>query len=64
MAHGFINDKSSNGRFDSLAKALNKMGYDSLAIDFSGSGESDDDALTAENQISDMRYAICNQICN
>lgn len=58
LAHGFTNDKSSNGRFDNLSLALNEQGYDALAIDFSGSGESDDAALTKENQNNDLKTAI------
>jgi len=58
MAHGFTNDKSSNGRFDDLAEALNKAGYDVLAIDFSGCGESDDDSITLNNQVDDLNSAI------
>lgn len=58
LAHGFTNDKSSNGRFDCLSEKLNKAGYDALAIDFTGSGESDPGALTLENQLDDLKYAI------
>lgn len=58
LAHGFTNDKSSNGRFDMLSEALNESGYDALAIDFSGSGESDDAPLTIENQIDDLKQAV------
>ncbi|MCK8060298.1 MULTISPECIES: alpha/beta hydrolase [unclassified Fusibacter] len=58
MAHGFTNDKSSNGRFDTLAEALLKQGFDSLVFDFSGSGESDDDELTSLNQANDMESVI------
>lgn len=58
LAHGFTNDKSSNGRFDILSEALNESGYDVLAIDFSGSGESDDAALTLENQIDDLKQSV------
>jgi pimeloyl-ACP methyl ester carboxylesterase len=58
LAHGFTNDKSSNGRFDLLSKALNESDYDALAIDFSGSGESDDAALTLENQVDDLKQAV------
>ncbi len=68
MVHGFTNDKSSNGRFDNLAMTMSEIGYDSLAIDFSGSGESDDAALTAEIQAEDMQsvidYAIENSYHN
>lgn len=58
LAHGFTNDKSSNGRFDLLSEALNESGYDALAIDFSGSGESDDAPLTIENQVDDLKEAV------
>lgn len=58
MAHGFTNNKSSDGRYDELALALNKNGYDALAIDFSGCGESDDADLTVQNQIDDLNSTI------
>ena len=58
MAHGFTNNKSSNGRFDKLAEALNSLGYDALSFDFSGCGESDDDVITASNQTDDLNSAI------
>ncbi|MCM1989729.1 alpha/beta hydrolase [Oceanirhabdus seepicola] len=58
MAHGFTNNKLSNGRFDSLAEDLSNIGYDALAIDFSGCGESDDDAITSKNQVDDLNSAI------
>lgn len=58
LAHGFTNDKSSNGRFEKMAKALNHDGFDTLALDFSGSGESDDGALTAGNQYDDLHGVI------
>lgn len=58
LAHGFTNDKSSNGRFDSLAEALNVIGFDTYSLDFTGSGESDDGALTVENQTDDLITAI------
>ncbi|MBS4538966.1 alpha/beta fold hydrolase [Clostridium sp. D2Q-11] len=58
MAHGFTSNKASRGRFDKLAEALNKAGYDALAIDFSGCGESDDDFLTVEKEVDDLNSAI------
>jgi len=58
MAHGFINNKFSNGRYDKLAAALNAIGYDALAFDFSGCGESDDDAINADNEVDDLNSAI------
>ena len=58
MAHGFTGDKSEWGRFDKTAEALNKAGYNVLAFDFSGSGESDNDSLTVDKQVDDLNCAI------
>ncbi|MBZ9569768.1 alpha/beta hydrolase [Patescibacteria group bacterium] len=58
MAHGFTGDKSEWGRFDKTAEAFNEAGYNVLAFDFSGSGESDDDSLTVGKQVDDLNCAI------
>lgn len=58
LVHGFTNDKSSDGRFERLMEALNQCGFDAFAFDFSGSGESDDDALTLEHQTDDLSSII------
>lgn len=64
MAHGFTNDKSSDGRYDRLAVALNDRGYDALAIDFSGCGESENADLTVQNQIDDLNSTLNHVIEN
>jgi esterase/lipase len=58
MAHGFTNDKYSNGRFEKLASAWNSIGHDSLAFDFSGCGESESDFITVSNQVDDFKSAL------
>lgn len=58
MAHGFTNDRSSNGRFDRIAQHLNDAGYGTFAFDFSGCGESDDETLTAAKQVDDLLSAV------
>lgn len=58
LVHGFTNDKSSNGRFDRLATFLNNKNIDTIAFDFTGSGESDDGALTAQNQQEDLKTVL------
>lgn len=58
MAHGFTSDKSSRGRFDRIGQSLNEFGYNALAFDFSGCGESDNDSLTVAKQVDDLRAAI------
>ncbi len=58
MSHGFTGDKSEGGRFDKIAESLNKIGYNVLTFDFSGCGESDDDTLTVNKQVDDLKSAI------
>ena len=58
MAHGLINDKSSQGRFDELAEAFNQTGYNVLRFDFSGCGESSVDILSTHNMIDDLQCAL------
>ncbi|HTP13914.1 MAG TPA: alpha/beta hydrolase [Bacteroidota bacterium] len=58
LAHGFTSDKSALGRFDSLSEALHQAGYNVLAFDFSGCGESDPEILAAHNMVDDLRCAV------
>jgi pimeloyl-ACP methyl ester carboxylesterase len=58
MAHGFTGDKSEWDYFDRIAESLNDAGYNVLAFDFAGSGESDDEALRVGNQVNDLGTAI------
>ena len=58
MCHGFMSDKHSKGRFDRLATAFYKSGHSALNFDFSGCGESDDDILTVEKEVDDLKSAI------
>jgi pimeloyl-ACP methyl ester carboxylesterase len=58
MAHGFCSDRHSRGRFDRLATDFSTLGYDVLTFDFSGCGESDDDVITAEHEVEDLRAVI------
>lgn len=55
MVHGFTSDKSSRGRFDYASLALKQKGLSTLAFDFAGCGESEDDVLTIARQIEDLR---------
>ena len=58
MCHGFTSDKNSRGRFDKLAKSFNELGFSALAFDFSGCGESDNDSLTMDKEVDDLKSAI------
>ncbi|MDR7856600.1 alpha/beta fold hydrolase [Tissierella sp.] len=58
MCHGFMSNKYSRGRFEKLAIAFNECGFSALAFDFSGCGESDNDSLTIEKEVDDLKSAI------
>jgi len=58
MAHGFCNDKSSQGRFDRIADALHREGLSVLRFDFAGCGESDDDTIAIGKEVEDLRAAL------
>lgn len=58
MCHGFMSNKHSKGRFERLATAFNESSYSALLFDFSGCGESDDDILTVEKEVDDLKSAI------
>ena len=58
MCHGFTSDKFSRGRFEKLSKAFTGLGYNALAFDFSGCGESDDDSLSVDKEVDDLKWAI------
>lgn len=58
MAHGFTNNKSSQGRFDRIADALNQLRFNVLAFDFSGCGESDPEIIHAAKEVEDLHAAI------
>lgn len=55
LCHGFTSDKNRN---QTLARALNQAKIDAFAFDFSGCGESDDQFITVENRIDDLKSAI------
>ncbi len=58
MCHGFTGDRHEWGRFDKLAEAFNETGFNVLTFDFSGSGESDDDSISVEKEVDDLKSAI------
>ena len=58
MAHGFASDRRSRGRFARIAAALAEAGLTSLAFDFGGCGDSDDDVLTLDHLVDDLQAAI------
>ena len=58
MSHGFTGDKTEWGYFDRVAEELNEAGYNVLAFDFAGSGESDDEPLRIDKQVEDLECAI------
>lgn len=58
MSHGFTGDRTEWGYFDRIAEDLNEAGYNVFRFDFSGSGESGDNAITVEKEVDDLDSAI------
>jgi len=58
MCHGFTGDKSEWGKFDKTAEKLYDEGYSVIRFDFSGCGESEDEFLTLDNQIDDLKNVL------
>lgn len=58
LSHALANDKSERGKLDAVANKLNESGFSTLAFDFSGCGESDDDTLTIKKEVEDLKSAI------
>ena len=58
LCHGYTSDRYSRGRFPAVAQALAAKGISSLAFDFAGCGESDDDVLTLDGQVADLLEAL------
>ncbi|AOV94594.1 hypothetical protein AQV86_01555 [Nanohaloarchaea archaeon SG9] len=57
LSHGYTGDKSEWGYLDFIARELNGSGYNVLAFDFAGSGESDDEPLRIDRQVHDLGVA-------
>ena len=57
MAHGFASDRLFAGPLPLIAAALAGAGFASLAFDFGGCGESDDDVLAIAGQVADLQAA-------
>lgn len=55
FAHSFLLDRHNLGWFDIFAKSYRAAGYATLQMDFSGCGKSDDDVISLENQIEDLK---------
>ena len=58
LSHALANDKSERGKLDKVAEKLNESGFNVLAFDFSGCGESDNDTLTIGKEVDDLKSAI------
>src|SRR4030042_4720629 len=58
MCHGFTGDRHEWGKFDKIAEAFNETGFNVLNFDFSGSGESENEAISVEKEIYDLKSAI------
>lgn len=56
LAHDFLTDRHGlSGRLDFVAEAYRAAGLATLAFDFSGLGDSDDDVITLAGEVEDLR---------
>lgn len=58
MTHGFTGNRVSKGRSEPLAKSLVLSGINAFRFDFSGCGDSQDDTITLDKEIDDLRSAM------
>lgn len=58
MTHGAANGRTANGLFSDIIPTLHEQGYDILAYDMSGHGESQDAIFSLEYAVSDVKAAI------
>jgi pimeloyl-ACP methyl ester carboxylesterase len=58
LCHGYTSHRLRRNRFPVIAEALSTAGYNCLAFDFSGCGESDDDTVTIAGEVDDLHSAI------
>jgi pimeloyl-ACP methyl ester carboxylesterase len=58
LCHGYTSHRLRRNRFPVIAEALSAAGFNCLAFDFSGCGESDDDLLTISGEVDDLHSAI------
>ena len=54
FSHGFLDERSSRGRFTDLMTAYADAGYATLAFDYSGCGRSDDEVVLVSREIEDF----------
>ncbi len=57
FSHSLLANRHSGEHFDRLARVYRAAGYATLEFDYSGHGESDDDIITTEHQVEDLRAA-------
>jgi len=60
ICHGFRGAKENSGKLNPFAERLNRIGFDVVAFDFSGSGASDGEFkdITLSGQTADLRRVI------
>lgn len=55
FSHSFLCDRLSSPHFPALAARYRALGYATLVFDYSGHGESDDDPITSDRRVEDLR---------
>lgn len=55
FSHSFLCDRQSSPHFPRLAAKYRDLGYATMIFDYSGHGESDDDPITSDRRVEDLR---------
>jgi len=55
LAHGYTGDQEEWGRFTKTALEFNKVGFDAVTFDFSGSGKNPREPKTFSKQVQDLK---------
>jgi len=58
MSHGFFADRTHGGTIKEIVKPLNDIGINVLSYDSSGCGESENDRLTLDKLVDDLKSII------
>ncbi|MDO4665408.1 MAG: alpha/beta hydrolase [Actinomycetaceae bacterium] len=58
FVHSFLGDRHSAGWFDEIGAVYRGLGYQTLAVDLAGCGSSDDDVISLDHHIEDVRSVV------
>lgn len=58
ISHGFVSDRHAGGKLDAVAKMLSENGFDVIAFDYSGCGESNKSPISITQWENDLKSIV------